>query len=127
MADRPPYHIKGDGLILSLSVFQAAWLAVTGGRNDGDEIGFWGISEEGREGKIKADPPKGRYVLVCTSFFREIPPKVRDWWEISRRLASMQVPVNGGLLWRPRLVSGRRWIQVPMARAVSSFCKSDLA
>lgn len=85
------------------------------------------VTEEGREGKIKADPPKGRYVLVCTSFFRETPPKVRDWWEISRRLVPMQVPVNGGLLWRPRLVSGRRWIQVPMARSVSSLCKSDLA
>jgi hypothetical protein len=90
-------------------------------------IGFGRISEEGREGKIKADPPKGRYVLVCTSFSMEIPSKVRGWWEISRRLVPVQVPVNGGLLWRPCLVSGRRWIQVPMARAVSSLCKSDLA
>lgn len=109
-------------MILSLSVFQAAWLAVTGGRNDGDEVGFWGISEEGREGKIKADPPKGRYVLVCTSFFREIPPKVRDWWESLGRAVTRQTPDNCHIVWRLSLTPRCYLSSASMPCAMSLRC-----
>jgi hypothetical protein len=127
MADRPQDTIGGGGLILSLSIYHHVLRAVIWGRNDGGERGFWRISEEGREGKIKADPPKGRYVFVCTSFFVEALPKVRDRREILWRLVPRQVQGNCNLLCRLRRISGHSWSPVSMACVKSPHCQSDPA
>jgi hypothetical protein len=104
MADRPQDTIGGGGLILSLSIYQYVLRAVIWGRNDGGERGFWRISEEGSEGKIEADPPKGRYVLVCTSFFIETQQKIRGWQESLWRLAPRYPFEICPLAWRPCVI-----------------------
>jgi hypothetical protein len=127
MADRPQDTIGGGGSILSLSIYQYVLRTVIWGRNDGGERGFWRISEEGSEGKIEADPPKGLYVFVCTSFFVEALPKVRDWREVFWRLVPRQVRGNCYLLWRSHLRLGRSRLRVSTVNAVSSLCWSDQA
>jgi hypothetical protein len=118
MVEWPYILLGGGGLILSLSILDLGLAAHVGERHETEFGRFWRNFGERSEGKIKADPPKGRYVLVCTSFFVETPSKVRDWWEISRRLVPRRVPVNGGLLWRPRLISVCNQTRVSTARAV---------
>jgi hypothetical protein len=127
MADRPQDDIGGGGLILSLSIYQPFLRAVIWSGNDGDERGFWRNFEEGSDGKIEADPPKGRYVFVCTSFFVEALPKVRDWREIFWRLVPRQVRGNCYLLWRSHLRLGRSRLRVSTVYAVPSLCRSDPA
>jgi hypothetical protein len=127
MADRPQDIIGGGELTLSLSILDLGLGARLG---EGCETEYGGFSSnfgKKREGKIEADPPKGRYVFVCTSFFVEALPKVRDWWEAAWRPAPRQVRGNCDLLWRSHLRLGRSRLRVLAVYAVPSLCRSDPA
>jgi hypothetical protein len=127
MVEWPHILFGGGGLILSLSILDLGLEAHLGERCETEFGRFWRNFEEGSDSKIEADPPKGRYVFVCTSFFVEARPKVRGWQEILWRANPRQAPGNCKLFWRLRPITGHSRSSASMACVVSRLCQSDPA
>lgn len=116
MAEWPISYVGSGGLVLSLPFRRASDGVQTSVFLQGLRAG----NEGGRESKIKADPPKGRHVIVCTSFFVEIAKIVRDWREILWRRTPRNALEILQVVWRQCFLPGCNRLGFTIARDLAS-------